>query len=67
MATNKPATQTFTVTGTINNLQVGVELKATDIASAVEEAKKLKFSDFITAEGNVHDFEGPEITSVWKN
>jgi hypothetical protein len=47
-------------------LQIGVEVKATDLASAVEEGKKLKFSDFIEAKGDTYDWEGPEVTGIWK-
>lgn len=67
MATKKFQTQTYTVTGTFNKLQIGVEVKATDLASAVEASKGLKFSDFISDCGDVYDYDGPEITSIWKN
>ena len=65
MATKK--TKVFGVTGTFENVQITVEVKAEDLAGALEAAKELKFSDFITPEGDIFDYEGPEITSVWKN
>lgn len=64
MATKK--FQTYTVTGTFNKLEIGVEVKAADLASAVEASKNLKFSDFISDCGDVHDYDGPEITAIWK-
>ena len=67
MAAKKPVAQLFGVTATFNNLQVNVNVKAVDLASAVEEAKKLKFFDFVTTKGDIFDYEGPEVTSVWKN
>ena len=33
------------------------------MAGALEAAKRIKFSDFITPEGDVFDYDGPEITS----
>ena len=67
MATKKSEVKTFSATGTFKNVQISVELNALDLAGAVEEAKKLKFSDFITPEGDIFDYDGPEITSVWEN
>jgi len=67
MATKKPEIKTFAVTGTFNNVQVSVNVKAADLAGAVEESKKLKFANFLDPKGDIYDYEGPEITSVWKN
>ena len=65
MATKKQ--ETYTVEGKFSDLRIGVEVKAADLAGAVEAAKSLKFSDFISECGDVHDYSGPEITSAWKN
>lgn len=65
MATKKPEVRTYTVTGTINNLQIGVEVRAKSLEEAVELSKALKFSNFVDTGGSVHHFEGPEITAVW--
>ena len=67
MATKKLASQNFSVTGTIDGLQVSLDIKATDLASALEASKTLKVSDFITGKGDIYDCYSFEITSVWKN
>lgn len=67
MATKKPEVKTYTVTGTINNLQIGVEVRAKSLEEAVELSRALKFCDFVTTSADVQDFDGPEITAVWKN
>lgn len=67
MAAKKPALKTFSATATFSDVQVYVDVEAEDLAKAVEEAKKLKFLDFITPKGEVSDYTGPEITSIWKN
>lgn len=67
MATKKVANKTYTITGTFNNLQIGVEVQATSLEEAVAKSKDLKFSNFISECEDVHDYEGPEITAIWKN
>jgi len=67
MAAKKPETKTFSVTGTFDNVQISLEVKGTDLETALAEARKLKFDSFITANGDVFDFDGPRITSIWEN
>ena len=65
MAT-KSALNTFHVSGRMTVI-VGVEVKAKDWDSALEEAKKLKIQDFVSINGDYEDGTDLEITTIWKN
>ena len=68
MATKKKdALKTFSITGRINNLDISIEIKAATLEEALIKAREKKFTDFVEATGDVFDYEGPEIRSVWVN
>jgi hypothetical protein len=68
MATKKKDTlKTFSVTGRINKLDIRIEIKAPSLEEAIIKAREKKFTDFVETAGDVFDYEGPEILSVWLN
>jgi hypothetical protein len=60
------ASQTYTITGRIR-ADVMVEVQATSWETALEQAKALKFEDFVTVSGDVSEAESPEIRTIWIN
>ena len=68
MAVSKTKSKTFNVTGTIQNLQISVPVCAPSLEDALLSARKLKFNNFVNCvEGDILDYSGPEITSIWEN
>jgi hypothetical protein len=59
--------KTYTVAARFSNVEIGIEVKAPDIETAIAEGRKKKYSDFIQAVGDTHDYSGPEIRSAWEN
>ena len=57
----------YTVAARFSNVEIGIEVKAPDLETALAEGRKKKFSDFLEAVGDVHDYSHPEIRSVWEN
>lgn len=68
MATKKKVVKkTFAVTAKFDNVQISVEVPAESLEEALTKARELKFDNFISAKGNVFDFDGPVVTSLWEN
>ena len=67
MVTKKSETKKYPVTGTITNLDIGVEVLASSLEEALAKGKELKFNNFIQECGDVQDFDGPTLSSVWAN
>jgi hypothetical protein len=67
MATKKTSTeQTYTITGRIR-ADILAEVRASSWETAVEQAKALKFDDFVTNCGEVSEADAPEIRTIWIN
>jgi hypothetical protein len=63
----KPVLKTYSVTGRIDKLDVAIEIEAASLEEALTKAKGKKFVDFVDSPGDVYDYEGPEIRSIWQN
>lgn len=59
--------KTYGVTGTLKNVQISVDVLANTMEDALIAARKLQFKDFIDPKGDIFDYEGPQITSIWEN
>lgn len=65
MATKKTETlRTYTVSARIV-AEIGLEIQAPSWEEALVKAKTLKQKDFIDPNGDVNDWELPEIRSIW--
>lgn len=67
MATKKSAKKTYNITGTITDLQVGVNVQAESFEETLEKGKELTFKDFVETKGDCFDYNGPVITAIWVN
>lgn len=57
--------KTFGIIGTFEKVQLNLDVVAPDMETALYDAKKLKFSDFI--KGSPYNYTGPRVTSIWEN
>lgn len=62
----KNTSKTYTVTAK-NIVTISVDIQAQDWEEAVSKAQNLKFDNFLTALGDVQDYDSLEITGIFVN
>lgn len=62
----KNTSKTYTVTAK-NIVTISVDIQAQDWEEAVSKAQNLKFDNFLTALGDVQDYDSLEVTGIFVN